>query len=167
MAYFPDSVGCDNWCIKVTYKGRSVNLLRIDQSGGAHDISYDAWVYLQTGKSATEQPLQGGGINMDWQTVATSECASLIRTPNGGLPLSGANSMNYVGSCLGANSNWKYQLYNILNPTCTWGYDETCKLNLAVSNQASCPHQLGVPAVLTSAPVYNIQYGTGKKVLAT
>ncbi|KAB5583195.1 hypothetical protein GE09DRAFT_1077993 [Coniochaeta sp. 2T2.1] len=169
VAYWPMPVDCDNICVKVTANGRSVNLLRIDTSGGAYDISYDAWNYLVTGQSATVKPTQGGGVSATYETVSADQCRDLIRTPGNKLPLSGANSMNYLASCLNQPSSWvakNYQLYNILNPVCTWGYDETCTLNWPSQNQATCPHQLGVPNPLTSQPVYNIQYGTGKKVLA-
>src|SRR3569833_2656431 len=60
VAYWPGSVDCNNICVKLSYGGRSVHLLRIAQSGGAYDISYDAWNYLQTGKSATTDPITGG-----------------------------------------------------------------------------------------------------------
>lgn len=33
-AYWPMSVSCEDICVKVSYQGRSVNLLRIDQSSG-------------------------------------------------------------------------------------------------------------------------------------
>ncbi|KAK3315929.1 hypothetical protein B0H66DRAFT_559989 [Apodospora peruviana] len=169
VAYWPMAVDCNNICVKVSYSGRSVYLLRIDQSGGAYDISYDAWNYLKTGQSATANPTAGGGIQMDYQNVAAENCASLIHSSSGGLPLSASNSMNYVASCISQSNSWvgkHHELINILNPTCTWGYDEVCSLNLAVSNQPTCPHQLGVPAVLKDRPVINIQYPTGKQVVA-
>ncbi|KAK3938556.1 hypothetical protein QBC46DRAFT_265164 [Diplogelasinospora grovesii] len=168
VAYWPMPVDCNNICVQVSYAGRSLYLLRIDQSGGAYDISYGAWNWLYVGKQATEQPMQGGALSMTWKDVPAQNCASLMA--NGRLPLSAANSMNYLSSCLNQPSSWvaqNHELYNILNPTCTYGYDEVCTLNLAVSNQPTCPHQLGVPAVLTSDPVYDIQYGTGKLVKAT
>lgn len=169
VAYWPLAIDCNNICVKVSYGGRSLNLLRIDQSGGAYDISYDAWNYLYTGQSATAHPTAGGGVSMTYENRPADECKSLLKA-SGKLALSGANSMNYLGSCLNQPSSWvakNYVLYNILNPTCTYGYDETCTLNWPSQNQATCPHQLGVPAVLKSQPVYNIQYPTGKSVLAT
>jgi hypothetical protein len=165
VAYWPMSVGCDNICVQVTAGGRSVNLLHIDQSGGAYDISYDAWNYLSTGQSATTDPTTGGGIPAEYEFVDASNCADLIHTPSGGLPLSASNSIDYLASCLSQPSSFvaqHYTLYNILNPTCTWGVDETCTLDLSVSNQPSCASQLGAPVVLTSDPVTNIAYGTGK-----
>lgn len=169
VAYWPMSVSCEDICVKVSYQGRSVDLLRIDQSSGAYDISYNAYNFLVTRKSAKENPITGGGVAMDYETVPADNCRGLIRSGNGGLPLSGANSMNYLSSCLSQPNSWvarNHELRNILNPTCTRGFDEVCTLDLAKSNQASCPHALGTPNALTSAPVYNVQYGTGKEVLA-
>ncbi|EMR63024.1 hypothetical protein MGN70_001153 [Eutypa lata] len=168
VAYWPSSPGCDDICVRVTANGRSVNLLKIDQSGGAYDISYDAWNYLVTGQGARENPQQGGGIAATYETVDPSECASLITEPSGKLAFAAANSMNFVTSC--SAGTWVGQnlaLYNIVNPVCTYGYDEVCQMpDPAVSNQPTCPHQLGVTNPLTSQPVYNIDYGTGNESLA-
>ena len=169
VAYWPGSIDCDNICIKLSYQDRSVHLLRIDQSGGAYDISYDAWNYLQTGKSAALDPIAGGTVAMDYEEVDASECASLIYTQGSKLPLSASNSMNFVTSCLAQPSSWVAQnhvLFNICDAICSLGQDEECTLDLAVSNQPSCPHTLGLTSVLTSAPVYNIQYQSGKTVVA-
>ncbi|WQF90126.1 Putative RlpA-like domain superfamily protein [Colletotrichum destructivum] len=167
VAYWPGSVGCDDICVKVSNAGRSVHLLRIDQSGGAFDISYDAWNYLSTGQSATDAPTQGGGVPMDWEAVPASECEHLLT--DGKLPLSAANSMNYLSSCLAQPESFvakNHALYNIQNSACTWGVDELCDLDLAVSNQASCPSGLGITKALTNLPVENIAYGTGKLSVA-
>jgi hypothetical protein len=170
VAYWPMAVDCDNICVEVSYGGRSVNLLRIDQSGGAHDMSYDAWNYLTTGQSATVDPTSGGGVTMTYQDVPAANCASLIKTPGNKLPLTAANSMNYVASCLSQSSSWvanNYALYNIVDPICSMGYDEQCSLDLTVSNQPACPHTLGLQTPLTGDTVYNVQYGTGLLVSAT
>ena len=168
VAYWPSFPGCDDFCVKVTANGRSVNLLKIDQSGGAFDISYDAWNYLVTGQGAEENPTQGGGIDATYETVDPSECADIITEPEGKLAFSAANSMNFVSSC-GANT-WVGQnlaLYNIINTQCTYGYDEVCQMpDPSQGNQPTCPHQLGLTVPLTSQPVWNIDYGTGKKSLA-
>lgn len=167
VAYFPNSVDCDNICVKLTKGSRSVHLLRIDQSGGAHDISYDAWVYLQTGQSATEKALTGGGVDVEYEEVDASECADLINTPGSKLPLSASNSMNFLTSCLDQPGSFvadNHQLYNICDAICTLGYDEECELDLATSNQPSCPHTLGLQTELTTAPVYDIAYQTGDTV---
>ncbi|ETS85112.1 hypothetical protein PFICI_03137 [Pestalotiopsis fici W106-1] len=169
VAYWPGSVDCNNICVKLTYGDRSVNLLRIDQSGGAYDISYDAWAYLQTGKSASVDAITGGGVDMEYEEVDASECADLIKTDGSKLPLSASNSMNFLASCLAEPDSWVAQnhvLYNICDSVCTLGYDETCTLDLAVSNQPSCSHTLGLTTSLTSTPVYNIEYQSGKVVTA-
>jgi hypothetical protein len=169
VAYWPGSIDCDHICIKLSYEGRSVNLLRIDQSGGAHDISYDAWAYLQTGKSATDKPITGGGVAMEYEEVDASECADLIYTDDSKLPLSASNSINYLSSCLDQPNSWvakNHVLYNICDAICTLGYDEECELDLSVSNQPSCPHSLGLQDELTSAPVYDIAYESGDTVNA-
>jgi hypothetical protein len=157
--------------VSLSYSGRNVKLLRIDQSGGAHDISYDAWNYLYTGYSATDKPTAGGAVAMDYEDVDASQCADLIHTNDGRLPLSAANSMNYVASCLDQkDGSWvgrNFALYNILDPICSWGVDEQCKIDYPAQNQATCPSTLGQPVALTSAPVYNIQYPSGKRVLAS
>jgi hypothetical protein len=170
IAYWPASVDCNNICVSLSYEGRTVHLLRIDQSEGAHDVSYDAWNYLVTGYSATEHPTTGGAIAMEYQDADPSACADLIHTDGNKLPLSAANSMNYLASCLAQEDSWvgkNYVLYNILDPICSWGNDEVCTLDWPTANQAACPTQLGTPSVLSSAPVYNIQYMTGNKVLAS
>ncbi|KAH6949689.1 hypothetical protein BKA56DRAFT_638805 [Ilyonectria sp. MPI-CAGE-AT-0026] len=154
VAYWPGSVGCDDVCVRVYNEGRSVHLLRIDTSGGAYDISYDAWNYLAFGKSAVEEPHMGGGIDMNYDV--------------GKLPLSAANSMNYVASCIAQPTSWVAQnhvLYNIQDQVCKLGVDEECHLDLAISNQPSCPSPLGIEAPL-NYKVENIQYGTGKKIAA-
>ncbi|CAK7275332.1 oligomeric mucus gel-forming, partial [Sporothrix epigloea] len=169
VAYWPGSVDCTNICVKLTNGDRSVNLLRIDQSGGAYDISYDAWSYLQTGETAASNPTSGGGVNMEYEEVEASECASLIYTAGSKLPLSAANSMDYLTSCL-ASDSWvgnNHILYNIADPLCSLGYDETCTLDLSVSNQPTCPHTLGSQNTLTSVHVYNVKYPTGKCVDAS
>lgn len=167
VAYWPQAIDCNNICVKVSYGGRSVNLLRIDQSGGAYDISYDAWNYLYTGQSAKTNPVAGGGIAATYENRPAAECSGLMR--DGKLALSAANSMNYLAGCLNQPSSWvanNHVLYNIQTPTCTLGYDETCTLNWPSQNQATCPHQLGLQTPLTSQPVWNVQYPTGKLVLA-
>ncbi|KAM7182785.1 hypothetical protein V8F20_012842, partial [Naviculisporaceae sp. PSN 640] len=169
VAYWPGSVDCNNICVKLSYQGRSVHLLRIDQSGGAYDISYDAWAYLQTGEPASANPIAGGTVAMDYEEVDASECASLIHTEGNKLPLSASNSINFLSSCLAQPNSWvakNHVLYNICDAICTLGHDEVCKLDLAISNQPSCAHTLGLTTPLTSAPVFNVLYQTGKTVIA-
>ncbi|RSL81782.1 hypothetical protein CDV31_017001, partial [Fusarium ambrosium] len=160
VAYWPGSVGCDDICIRLYNEGRSVHLLRIDTSGGAYDISYDAWNYLVFGKSAVEEPHMGGGIDMNYDVVHASECQHLLY--EGKLPLSAANSMNYVASCLAQPGSWvaqNYLLYNINDQLCKIGSDDECHLDLTTSNQPSCPSPLGIGTPL-DYKVENIQYGT-------
>ncbi|KAI5865481.1 hypothetical protein GGS23DRAFT_618531 [Durotheca rogersii] len=171
VAYWPLAPDCDNLCAKVSANGRSVHLLRVDQSGGAYDISYDAWNYLATGQSARDAPTQGGGIDAVWEDVPVADCVAaglLANEPGARLAFSAANSMNFIASC--PADSWVAQhsaLYNILNPICTWGLDETCVLpSPDQGNQPVCPHQLGLQEPLTSQPVHNIVYGTGASSLA-
>lgn len=167
VAYWPMSVDCENICVRVSYGGRSVDLLRIDQSGGAYDISYDAYNFLVSGQSATVHPITGGAVTMDVTNVPASNCAQYLKA--GGLPLSASNSMNYVASCLGQPNSWvakNYRLFNIQDPVCHWGYDETCTVDLAVSNQPKCPHMLGTTNGMLPTSVWNIQYGTGAVMVA-
>ncbi|XDG02450.1 hypothetical protein ABKA04_002065 [Annulohypoxylon sp. FPYF3050] len=170
IAYWPNSVDCSSICVSLSYGGRTVNLLRVDQSQGAHDVSYDAWNYLYTGYSATERPTAGGAVAMTYANVDASQCADLLRTDGNKLPLSAANSMNYLASCLAQPDSWvakNYVLYNILDSTCSWGHDEVCTIDWPAANQATCPSTLGDPANLTSAPVYNIRYPSGQTVVAS
>jgi hypothetical protein len=169
VAYWPMSVDCTNICVSLSYGGRSVFLLRIDQSGGAYDVSYDAWNYLITGHSATSQPTAGGATAMEYKPVDASNCASLIHTDGHKLPLSAPNSINFLASCLDQSSSWvakNHVLYNILDSICSFGYDETCTLDFSISNQPACPHSLGMPVALKGQDVYDIKYPTGKKVSA-
>ncbi|KAL7934498.1 hypothetical protein V8C35DRAFT_29758 [Trichoderma chlorosporum] len=166
VAYWPSPVDCNNLCVQLSYQGNTLNVLKIDQSGGAFDISYDAWNQLIFGEPATEDPQQGGGVSVQWQYVDMSQCSDLLH--NGKLPLSASNSINFVASCLNEPDSWvaqNYELVNLLDPVCHFGYDEDCTLDLAVSNQPTCPHQLGVP-VASGLTVENVQYGTGLVVAA-
>lgn len=169
VAYWPMAPDCTNICVKLSYGSRSLHLLRIDQSTGAHDVSYDAWNYLQTGKSATKDPIAGGGVAMTYENASASDCKDLIDTD--GLPLSASNSMNFLFSCLYDTDSWvaqNYALYNIADSLCTWGYNEKCTLDWEDgANQPTCTHQLGAVASLTSEPVYDIEYPTGQTVLAS
>ena len=128
IAYWPAPISCTNICIKLSYKDRSRHLLRIDQSAGAYDVSYDAWNYLFTGKSAKTDPVFGGGTSMDFENADPEDCAELIRTDDGRLPLSASNSMNFLLSCLDEEDSWvgsNYQLYNVMDPICRWGYGKS------------------------------------------
>jgi hypothetical protein len=122
VAYWPMSVDCDNICVRVSYAGRSVELLRIDQSGGAYDISYDAYNYLVSGQSATAHPITGGAVTMEVTNIPADNCVQHLKA--GGLLLSASNSMNYVASCLGQPNSWvarNYRLFNIQDPPSATG----------------------------------------------
>lgn len=167
VAYWPQQPGCDGMCVKVSANGRSVNLLQVDTSGGAFDISYDAWNFLNVGQGAKENPTMGGGIPAEYENVDMSECADLIKTPDGKLPLMAANSIGFFVGC-GADS-WvgkNSALYNIQNSACTLGFNEVCTLDLAVSNQPSCPHVLGAQNDLSGLQVIDIAYGSGAETAA-
>ncbi|KAL6868707.1 hypothetical protein ACO1O0_000023 [Amphichorda felina] len=169
VAYWPAAVDCNNICVSLSYDDRTVKLLRIDQSQGAYDVSYDAWNYLYTGHSATDQPTAGGAIEMQFANLKASECRDLIHTDGHKLPLSASNSMNFVASCLAQEDSWvadNYMLFNVADSICSLGHDEECDLDWPDANQAACPHALGDMPALDSAPVYNILYPSGEKVLA-
>lgn len=175
VAYWPMAVDCTNLCVRLRHAGRAVTLLRIDRSAGAYDVSYDAWNYLLTGRSAADDPVAGGGVAMTYENVSASECRGLLHaggsSGGGRLALSASNSMNWLFSCLADDRSWvaqNYVLYNIADPLCSVGYNEECALDVAAgANMATCKHTLGANAALTSQPVYNIEYPTGEKVLAT
>lgn len=169
IAYWPSAPGCEKLCKKVTANNRSVYLLHIDTSGGAYDISYDAWNYLQTGKSALEQPTMGGGVPATWEDVDFSFCKDIIKSPDGKLGFSASNSMNTWASCPETSTLRKNgALWNILNPNaCTFGFNEQCTVNLAAGeNTPKCAHITGANNPLTGLPVENIAYGTKTKAIA-
>lgn len=170
VAYWPATPSCNNLCIQLRYQNRTLNVLHIDASGGAYDVSYDAWNYLGFGVSAQTSPQEGGGITMSYTTVPMDQCTDLLAGAGGKLALSASNSINFVAECYEQSGSWvsqNYALYNIVTPVCTYGFDETCTIDLAAGqNQPTCPHTLGLTVPLTTDPVYNIQYGTGKLVLA-
>ncbi|CAN8102010.1 unnamed protein product [Discula destructiva] len=152
VAYWPMAVDCDKMCVKLTYKGKSTTVLHIDQSGGAHDISYDAWSELNCGVPGTAQTCVGGGVDMDYEWVDMSQCSDILNGTDGKLAFSAANSMNTISACLGAGDNWtarNYELYNIANPSCSLGLDEKCTLNYPSENQPACPGTLGSQTPLT------------------
>ncbi|KAJ1326906.1 Cerato-platanin [Microdochium nivale] len=168
VAYWPSAVSCDNLCVRVTANGRSVTLLKIDQSGGAFDVSYDAYNYLVTGKSAREEPVFGGPIAAVYEDVLMSECAGLLLldagSKGGKLPLAAANAMNFVSSCTGRDT-WvgrNFSLYKIADMGCKYGIDEVCTLpDPLLGNQPVCPGELGAVDKYVGRPVVNFAYGTG------
>ncbi|KAM0278730.1 hypothetical protein ACHAQH_005024 [Verticillium albo-atrum] len=170
VAYWPAAISCSDICVEVQNEGRKVKLLRIDRSEGAYDMSYDAWNYLYTGKSARDEPAVGGPVEMQYRNLTASDCSDLIHTKGSRLPLSAPNSMNFLASCLDApDDNWvkdNYVLYNVLDPVCSIGRDEECELDWPAANQAVCPHTMGEPVPLEGETVINLQYGTGNPIVA-
>ncbi|OTA67464.1 hypothetical protein K449DRAFT_412975 [Hypoxylon sp. EC38] len=166
VAYWPSQPDCNNICVKVSYNGRDVYLLKIDRSGGAYDISYDAYNYLVTGQSATVNPIAGGGIPATWEDAPMSACADLL--DDGKLPFSAVNGASFIYSCPTDSWVWKnFSAYNIATMVCTYGIDEVCTLPpLTEGNQPICPHQAGIQTPLEGHTVYNIEYPTGKLVPA-
>lgn len=65
IAYWPETPDCSNMCVKLTHNGNSLTVLHIDTSGGAHDISYDAWSQLNCGVPGSDGTCQGGGVDME------------------------------------------------------------------------------------------------------
>ncbi|KAL9623726.1 MAG: hypothetical protein Q9160_001956 [Pyrenula sp. 1 TL-2023] len=168
VAYFPGWPQCDNLCKKVTYADRTVYLLNIDSSGGAHDISYNAWNYLVTGHYATEPGMAtyGGGVNMDVSDADMSFCLEHIKAKDGnGNPVLAfsAPTENFLDACRAQGSSWTSRnsmLLNIYTPTCTYGIDEPCHFD-PTTNLRICDHQLGLMPKMDTETVMNVQYGTG------
>ncbi|KAK1773348.1 hypothetical protein QBC45DRAFT_437708 [Copromyces sp. CBS 386.78] len=165
VAYWPSSVDCDQICVEVTANGRSVTLLKIDQSGGAYDISFDAWNYLKTGYPAVKDHISpGGGFAADYNFVPAENCRHLIKTASGKLPFTAANSMNFISSCTAGRNSWvgnNHELWNVLDSVCNHGFNELCTLAPG-ANQATCEHPLGSNDVLTGQDVLNILYPSGE-----
>ncbi|KAJ4288765.1 hypothetical protein N0V88_007301 [Collariella sp. IMI 366227] len=140
VAYWPGAVDCTKICVRVTYNGRYIDLLCIDQSGGAYDIFYNAWNYrgyMTGGKLAFSA---ANSMNF------ISHC---LEKPDSWVAKS-------------------HELRNIHDPVCHWGYDEPCTLNLAtVNNQPKCsPHDLSAIGPRMPDTVKNIEYSSGKEVFA-
>jgi hypothetical protein len=153
VAHFPGNFDCNNICIKVSSSGRDVFLLRIDTSGGSHDISYDAWNFLAFGVSASEEPHQGGPIDAEYETVGNEMCADLL---NGGkLPFVFSTALGGcvfdTGSFVAQNS----QVFNIQDAMCTNGVDEECSIDS--SGLPTCPHPIGTPGAL-NLPVNTVPF---------
>ncbi|KAM4067141.1 hypothetical protein HRG_001138 [Hirsutella rhossiliensis] len=145
---------CDGLWVSLAYGGRQAYLQRLDQSAGAQDIGYDGW-----------------NFGMELEHVDASRCSHRLLHPEQGArrPLSAANRIGFLSTCLDRPDSWlatHHALYNTLDPICTLGHDEPCRLDDDAGQQPVCPHVLGEPARLTSTPVYNIRYPTDDRVLA-
>ena len=169
--YWPEPVDCQNICVQVSYKGRSLNLLHIDHSGGAHDISYDAYSILTTGQSAddSKSAAAGGDMSMTYTVMPPSACGGLLYT--GKLPLEASNSMDYLSNCLQHEPDSfaakNYELWNMADSTCTLGVNEKCTLNWPAENDPTCPSQLGIQTPLSTQPTHNVEYPSGKNETIT
>lgn len=73
-------------------------LLRINISRTAYNISYNTWNYLSFGKSAIDNPQQGGGIKIEYKTVHPSNYKCLLDDSK--LPLSAVITIDYIASCI-------------------------------------------------------------------
>lgn len=158
VAYWPMYPDPTRYCVKVTHKGRSLHLLHIDQSGGAHDISYDAWNYLATGKSATESPHCGGGIDMQYEWVDNHACADLIYDDSGKLPILAVNPDLAIAA---PEPKEKYvTLWNFKDLKCETGADEECEMPDYAGGytQAHCKSGLGMVSKSTGYVFHDIPY---------
>lgn len=81
VAYWPMEVDCDSMCVKLTYQGNSMTVLHVDHSGGAYDISYDAWSRLYCGVPGTDQTCIGGGVDMECALTAPTHSLSFPTFP--------------------------------------------------------------------------------------
>ncbi|KAF2677087.1 hypothetical protein K458DRAFT_447194 [Lentithecium fluviatile CBS 122367] len=150
VAYWPLYPDVNRYCVKVTRKGRSLHLLHIDQSGGANDISYDAWNYLATGKSAKDAPHCGGALEAQFEWVDNKECADLILSGDGRLPLAASNPdlAPYA-----PEPKEKYvKLYNLKDMQCQIGKDE----------ESVCPSGLGNVNDPSGIVFEDIKYDTAR-----
>ena len=163
---WPSPPGCDDLCIRLQYANRTRTVLKVDGSDSAFDLSYDTWNYLLVGQSATANPMQGGGVEMEYDLVDMSECAGILQS--GEIPLSALTSVDsFLSNCLAQPGSWvaqNYKLYNIGDAACTWGVDEPCSID--PSGLPCCPSQVNSPLSLSSQAVFNIEYGTGNLVKA-
>lgn len=122
------------------------------------------WNYLATGYYGTDRPITGGEFPVEYEFIHPSECADILH--QGFLPLSVANSMNYLTKCLNEPNGWvaqNYKLFNINDPQCRLGHDQQCSLD---GNQyPQCPSSLGENAIPeTDITVVDIEYGTGNAI---
>ncbi|PHH72438.1 hypothetical protein CDD80_4541 [Ophiocordyceps camponoti-rufipedis] len=166
IAFFPGTPGCDDFCVKVTYGKRSVNLLRIDSSGsapspdnsGTHDMSCQAYDYLVHGTDNKSSCKTGDRTPMSYETVDPRECKHLLK--DGVLPIS-APSPNYFVQCANSptfkDGGLKLALFNINDSRCEHGIDEECSWSGV--GDPKCPSGLGTgsqrsPGLQISDPSY-------------
>lgn len=160
VAYFPNIPTCDEPCVRVTHaeSGRELTLLHIDTSGGAWDISYDAWNILISGYSASQSPQTGGGVDMEVAFVGLDdgECQALLGKTNGKIPLM-AISPNWAVECPDVD----VEFYNFGHQSCTTGSDEICHMD---GNVMNCPSGVGAANGYNGPTVTDLDYGTGREI---
>lgn len=169
FAYWPEAISCNDFCMEVSYEGRSALFMHLDNSAGAHDVSFENWNYLETGYPASEKThiKPSGGFKATYKSVDPNRCRGLMKT--GKLPLSAATSINFLANCvLNEPNSWvaqNYELWNIYDSQCNLGKNELCTPPDLKNgfNQATCAHQLGNQEKLEGQDVYNILYPSGDK----
>ncbi|KAK3402371.1 hypothetical protein B0T20DRAFT_432198 [Sordaria brevicollis] len=171
FAYWPEAISCNDFCIEVSYDGRSALFMHLDNSAGAHDVSFENWNYLETGYPASEKThiKESAGFTATYKTVDPNRCRGLIKTSSGKMPFSAATSINFVANCvLNQPNSWvaqNFELWNIYDSQCNLGHNELCETPdfKAGFNQAKCGHTLGSQDPLVGQDVWNILYPSGNR----
>lgn len=148
MAYWPECIDtCRGSCYKVTHGSRSVYLLHADNSGGAHDISAEAMIYLTDGTTPSQpNHLQSGPVTMQVEPADFSQCTYILKDSK--FWMSALHPTAYT-DCIGHSDAGTFMLdnagfLNIDDPTAlTSGtMDDTCKWDDA-SAGVTCGKGLG------------------------
>ena len=161
VAYFPQPVSCTEPCMRMTNTALNIEvvLLHIDTSGGANDISYDAWNRLQTGVETITRPLMGGGIPVEMERLKLEdpECKALLGQTGGKIPTLAANPG--FSDCPEVA-----QYRNYRDMQCKQGTGEICdKPGLLTCLNGEAGWMKDNPV---DAWVKNIEYGTGESIPA-
>ncbi|KAF2148222.1 hypothetical protein K461DRAFT_282639 [Myriangium duriaei CBS 260.36] len=132
VGYLPMWPGCDNLCYKIhnPATGNSVNILHVDSSAAAYDISADAFNYLVTGQGAKGNAVDPNPTTMEYSVVSMDQCYDIINGNTTKLPILAKNP-DAVSNCI-ANEpkSWlanHYALYNLANSCCSYGEDVPCE----------------------------------------
>ncbi|KAL2108572.1 hypothetical protein VUR80DRAFT_3622 [Thermomyces stellatus] len=162
VAYFPTQPSCTEPCVRIMHpeSERQLTLLHIDRSGGAYDISYDAWNYLKSGAGAKEGPETGAAVNMEIVPVALDDeqCQALLEQTGGKIPNMAISPNWVIEMCADMD---KVVFYNFMTQSCTIGSDEVCQLDGQVMK---CPRGVGAVDDYDGPTVTDIAYGTGEDV---
>ncbi|RDA92099.1 hypothetical protein CP533_6083 [Ophiocordyceps camponoti-saundersi (nom. inval.)] len=146
VAFFPGTPGCDDFCVEVKHKDRSVYLLRIDSSGNptTFDISCQAYDYLVHGTESKNSCKTADRTPMTYETVDPEKCKGLLA--GGELPISAPNP-NYYTQCANSSTFKKgglsLALYNINDSRCQYGIDEKCTWSNPSVGVPECKSGLG------------------------